>query len=415
MAGSHYFSCIAAVLLMILPLQLPAQQGGKITFGNLSIIPGVAVHGVYDDNIYMANGQESAGDAEKKVSDWITHLKPGLLLSYELPERGNINLGYQGDFVFYDTNDGNNWKNQQGNFDVNYLAPGGLILGIKELYTRAEDPFGGADQYNIGRITKRRTNDVKTKLGFTIMDNFRSFLYFNNYKQKFDNSTFDYSQDYTDNEYGIGIETRFLPKTWGFLRYHYGVRQYDTNAPGQTDEFNADGKWHRASIGLSWDPGAKLSGELNIGYQWKMYDHQFTDALQTAQRGDENTWVAATSINFLPTETTNLALNLTRAVRNTASDTNEQFIDMGIGLTLQQKFLEKLALSAGITYGRNEYNLPVGNERSDNNYMANVGLDYKIQEWLGVGISYNYSRKDSNIETSEFVDNQFMATLKIVY
>jgi uncharacterized protein (PEP-CTERM system associated) len=72
-------------------------------------------------------------------------------------------------------------------------------------------------------------------------------------------------------------------------------------------------------------------------------------------------------------------------------------------------------LNAGINYSMNEYNLPAGNERSDKNYMGNIGMDYNIREWLGIGIAYNYNRKDSNIEASEFVDNQFMASLKIVY
>jgi uncharacterized protein (PEP-CTERM system associated) len=213
----------------------------------------------------------------------------------------------------------------------------------------------------------------------------------------------------------MGAESRFLPKTWGFLRYHYGMRQYNTNAPGQTDAFNSDSKWHRVNAGLTWDPGAKLSGELNVGYQWRKYDHQFTDAFRTAQREDKNTWIAATSINFMPTEGTLIIMNINRAVRSTASDTNEQFVDTGIGLTLQQKLLLKLTLKAGVTYSRNEYNVPVGSERTDNNYLANVGLDYNIQDWLTVGVAYNYNRKDSNVDIQEYADNQYMAQLKVVY
>ena len=413
MKRATFFSCVTALLLAIVPLQVQAQQGGNIKFGNLSIVPGFTLQGIHDDNIYLGNGKDSAGLAEKKVSDWITHAKPSLLLNYLMPERGYVNLGYQGDFAFYDENDSNNWKSQMGNFEVNYLAPGGLIFGINELYTRSEDPFGGADQYNVGRVTQRWTNDVKTKLGYAITSNFRSILYYNNFKQQY-NDIQDYTQDYTENEYGIGVETRFLPKTWGFLRYYYGQRKYNTLAPGETtDEFNTDLKWNKVSAGLTWDPEAKLSGELNVGYQWLTYDHERTDT--GILRENKNTWVAATSIFFKATETTTLAMTLSRAIRNTASDTNEQFIDTGIGITLQQKLFTKFLLNAGLNYSKNEYNLPVGNERSDNNYKGNIGLDYNIQEWLSVGVAYNYNRKDSNIEASEFVDNQFMASLKIVY
>ena len=398
----------------------PPQQGGKIRFGNLAIIPGVTVQGIYDDNIYLKNGKDYPEDpqktlANKKESDWVTHAKPSLLLSYTMPERGLINLGYQGDFAFYKSNTSNNWKNSQGIFSVDYTAPGGLILGINEHYVKAEDPFGGADQYQIGSIKKRYYNDLTTKLGFLFSENFRTLLYFNHYKQKYDNSLLDYSQDYTIMEYGAGAEARVLPKTWTFLRYLYGTQKYDTNAPGQTDAFNSNAKWHRVSAGLTWDPGAKLSGEVNVGYQWRRYDHQFTSALQTARRDDKDTWVAATSLTYMPTEATTLNLSLSRAIRSTASDTSEQFTDTAVGLNLSQKLLMKLTLKAGFTYSRNEYNLPVGSERADNNYLANLGLDYDIRDWLSFGVGYNLNRKNSNIEINEYISNQYVAQVKIVY
>ncbi|MBN2438220.1 MAG: outer membrane beta-barrel protein [Deltaproteobacteria bacterium] len=410
-------TCIAAFMLMIFPMQLQAQQGGNIKFGNLSVIPGIEMQGIYDDNIYKGNGKEYANPAttreEKKESDWIAHAKPGLLLNYVMPERGYINLGYMGDFAFYDENSSNNWKNQQGNLDVNYMAPGGLILGVTDTYARTEDPFGNADQYGIGRVTKRWSNDLKTRAGFTMMGNFRALLFYNNYKQQYDDIA-DYTQDYTDNEVGIGAEARFLPKTWGFLRYHRGERKYNTLGPMQSsDANNSDFIWNKATAGLSWDPGAKLSGELNVGYQWLVYDNRFTDA--GVEREDKNTWVAATAITFQPAETTSLTLNISRAIRNTASDNNEQFTDTGIGFSVKQQLLAKVYLLGGVSYSKNEYNLPAGNARTDDNYMGNIGLNYAIQDWLGVGVGYNYNRKDSNIETEEFVDNQFMASVKIVY
>jgi hypothetical protein len=420
MKKTWMFALAIVALLMILPSQLPAQQqGGRLKFGNLTVLPSLETQGVYDDNIYMGNGKDYPADpaqtqTEKKESDWITHLKPGLALNYVLPERGSVNLGYQGDFAFYDKNTSNNWKNNQGSLMVDYKAPGGLILGVNELYVRSEDPYGSADQYNVGRVTKRWTNDLKTRVGYNIMANFRTFLYYNNYKQQYQDIA-DYSQDYTDNEFGVGAETRFLPKTWGFLRYHYGVRGYNTIPAGGTDAFNSDSKWHRVSTGLTWDADAKLSGELNVGYQWRKYDHEYTSAAHTSRRDDKNTWVAATSINFQPTVTTFFTFNLSRAVRDTASDTNELFTDTSVGVSVQQTILTKFALNAGLTYSKNEYNLPVANARTDDNYLANIGLDYNIQDWIGVGVAYNYNRKDSNIETNSFTDNKFMASLRLYY
>jgi len=414
-------ACIIVALVMVIaPVQSQAQsgQGGNIRFGNLAIIPGIGLEGLYDDNIYMGNGKQYADPVvtreEKKESDWITHVKPSLFLNYTLPERGSVNMGYQGDYAFYSTNTSNNWKNNQGSLLVDYKAPGGIIAGLNERYTQSEDPYGSANQYGIGRVTKRWANDVKLKLGYNIMANLRSFVYYGNYKQQY-NDIADYSQDYTDNEFGLGAESRFLPKTWGFVRYHYGQQRFNTSAPGQTDEFNSDSKRHRADVGVTWDPGAKVSGEVSFGYQWRRYDHEYTSAARTARRDDANTWVAETAVTFMPTATMSLTTTLTRAVRDTASDTSERFTDTGIGLNLQQAILTKFVLNAGLGYSKNEYNLPVGTPRTDDNYLANLGLDYNIREWLGTGIGYYLNRKSSNIETNDFTDNRFMIFLKVLY
>jgi hypothetical protein len=409
---------VVGILLVAVPIQ--AQQGGKISFGNLSLTPGIEIQGVYDDNIYKGNGRTYVLPAttlqEKKESDWITHVKPSFGVNYIIPERGSVNLGYRGDFAFYQDNDNNNWKNNQGYFDANYLAPGGLILGINDLYSRSEDPLGSADQYAIGRVTKRWTNDLKTKVGYQIKSNFRVMAYYNNAMQDY-KDILDYSQDYTENELGIGVETRFLPKTWAFLRYHFGERDYDTMSGATTEANDSDYNWNRISAGLTWDPGAKLSGEFNVGYQMLEYDNEITSTL--TRREDKDTWTAATSVSYQATATTDLSLNLSRAIRNSASDNNEQFTDTGIGLNFRQQLLAKLSLIGGVSYSKNEYNTvavaATGELRDDDNYSANLGLNYAIQDWVSAGIGYNYSRKDSNAETNEYTDNQFMATLRIVY
>jgi hypothetical protein len=426
---------IAAVLLMILPATLLAQpqeqtegmkegivpQAGKINFGNLSIIPGVELQGVYDDNIYRKSGKDypsaQTTQEQKKVSDWIGHIKPGLLLNYVIPARGYLNLGYQGDFAFYNSNSNDNWKNNTGNLGFIYEAPGGLILGINDFYANVEDPFGSANQYAIGQVKKRWTNDLGTKIGYNIASNFRTFLYYNNFVQKYD-SIVDFTQNYTDNVFAVGAEARFLPKTWGFLRYSYGQRTFNTLGPTQlTDANNANSKFSTVSAGVTWDPGSKLSGEFNIGYQWLTFDHPRTD--DGLYRQDQSTWVAQTVVRFAATETTTLGLTVNRAIRPTSAISNELFTDTGIGLSVNQRLLLKLALTAGISYSKNEYNLTpagfVGGSRTDDNFLANIGLIYQIRDWMGVTVGYNYNQKKSNYEIYEFVDNQFVASLKVFY
>jgi hypothetical protein len=408
MSAVRWFIYVLIAFLMILPSSLLAQ-GGKINIGNLKVIPGIAGQTIYDDNIYMKNGTTTGkNDPNTKISDWIYHVQPSLLLNYTFPERGFLNLGYQGDWAFYNENSRNNWKNNKGFLALDYKAPGGMILGINNLYAASEDPFGSPDQYGIGRTTSRWDNDLKTKFGFLFSEKFRSLLYYNNYKQEYKDQA-DAGQNYNDNEFGIGLEAKFLPKTWGFLRYHYGKRDFD--AASVTSAYKANSNWHKTSAGLTWDAAAKLSGELNVGYMWKSYDNEYYTATLKRKKSID-TWVAATSISYKPIETTNLTLNIARTIRDTGADTGEYFEDTGYGLSLQQTILRKLVFNLGGMYSINEYNT---NGRQDTNYSANTGLDYKIQDWVTVGVGYNYKKKDSNFKVNEYTDNQFIVSLKLVY
>lgn len=404
--------CIIMGLLIALPGEVMAQ-GGKITFGNLKVIPGITVQENYDDNIYFGNGSNNT--TELKESDWITHLMPGLLFNYTLPGRGTVNAGYQGDYAYYDETDDNDWKNHKGIFGFDYEAPGGLILGLDNTYAKASDPFGSDNQYKLGvPQTKRWSDTMKSKVGFNFSNNLKAFGYYNYYKQDFKLDQ-DYTQNYNSDEFGLGVQMRVMPKTWAFVRYHYGVRDY-TSHPATSnlrDANDADFSWNRVNTGLTWDTEAKLSGELNLGYQWKSYDNTFDP---NGNRYDaRDSWIAATSISYKATTSTTFTLSVTRAVRDSGADSSEYYDDTGFALGVIQTLYSKFTLTATGAYSKNEYNLPVINKKDQDNYLGNIGLDYKIQDWLSAGVGYTYMKKDSNYITDEYTDNQFLVSLRAMY
>ncbi len=407
-----FVSCLVVCLLLCLNAVAMAQ-GGKIQFGNLKIIPSITVQEVYDDNIYLENGSNRTTELEE--SDWITHIKPGIVFDYTIPgKRGKIDLGYRGDLAYYADNDGNDWDTHTVFFNVDYLSPGGFILGIDADHTDTSDPYSSDNQFRLGRQTKRWSNTLKSKVGYGFSKQFRVLAYFNYYKQDYDRWE-DYTQDYSYNEYGAGTEFKLFPKTWGFFRYHYGERNISSHPAGTglTDNNDSDFDWHRINVGLKWDTGAKLGGELNFGYQWKDYDNR-TD-INGVRYDDNDTWLAATSMFFKATTTTTLFLDISRALRDTDSDTNQYYEDTGIGLTLEQKFLRKFTLTVGGSYSINDYNQPTPRDRDDDNYKANIDLTYQIQEWLSAGIGYNYWKKDSNYRENDFTDNRFSVSVSLVY
>ncbi|MBW1768494.1 MAG: outer membrane beta-barrel protein [Deltaproteobacteria bacterium] len=331
-----------------------------------------------------------------------------------------MTLGYKGNFAYYGSNDDNDWKTNMGTFGLDYKAPGGLILGISDFYSDAEDPYGSDNEYKLGTPkTERWSNDLKNKIGYDFGNRVRVFSYFNLYKLDYEREG-DFSQDYDEKEYGVGVQARLRPKTWGFIRYHYGERDYSSHplmvngvATNSREDNDADYDWHRANMGLTWDPGAKLKGELNFGYQWRDQDNQLDAA--GVRYENEDTWIASTSVTYKATATTSLSLNINRALRTIGSTSTEFYEDTGIGLDLKKMLLAKLRLTAGATYRDHKYNLPVPRNREDDNYDADIGLGYQIQKWLNASVGYRYMKKDSNIEANDFTDNQFMISLSGVY
>jgi len=401
-------SCLVLGFVTLLSVNAIAQ-GGRIQIGKTKVIPAISLQGVYDDNIYLSAEQEE---------DWITHVMPAVGLNYAFPERGSVTLGYSGDLAYYGDNDQNDWQTHKGMLGLNYEAPGGLFLAIDEAYIDAEDPYGSEEQYKLGvPKTKRWNNDLKGAVGYQFYDRFKVMAYYNFFKQDYEKEE-DYTQDYDDNEFGVGAQMRFLPKTWGFIRYHYGERDYFTNRPAEnvTEGTDSDFDWSRVNVGLIWDAGAKLTGELNFGYQWKEYKNA-TDP-NGDRYDDKDTWTAATALNFTATPTRTLSFSMTRALRESASNTNEYYEDTGFGLSLTQILLGKLTLTLSGRYSKNDYNrAPIagGQKKEQDNYLGSIGLNYRIKDWLSAGVSYTYTEKDSNYAEDEFTDNQFMISLSGVY
>jgi hypothetical protein len=385
-------------------------QEGRINFGKLKIVPTLTVEEVYDDNIYL-----SSGIVEPEEDDWITHIKPGVAFSYTFPERGALVVGYRGDFAYYGEHDMNTWQSHEGYLSFNYAAPAGLIMGIEDTFLDTADPYGSANQYKLGTPnTERWNNDLNTKVGYNFSNRFRVLAYYNHYIQSYDLIE-DKTQDYDDNEFGGGVEIRLLPKTWVFVRYHYGYRDFSSHPLfAGTDETNdADFDWHRVNMGLTWDSGAKLSGEVNFGYGWYDYDN-LLDPTGGAY-DDKGTWLAKTAIDFAATPKTTLSLSITRALRAVASDTREYYEDTSIYLGVRQIILPKLSMEVNGLYSRNDYTLPVLLPREHDNYEGNIALDYQIRRWLKAGIGYKYMEKNSNYIADEYTDNQVSVSVTGTY
>jgi len=405
------------------------EERERITLGKLQIIPALKVGAVYDDNIFLGNGYTNNpnnpgtvvnGKLRKPIeSDYILRVMPGLLLNYGLPgDRGNVNLGYEGDWAFYRDVTSHNWNNQRALFNVDYRAPAGLLARISNIFNSGNDPYGDATQYDLGITRQRWNNDLNATVGWDFSNRFKILGYYDFYKQEYADDI-DYAQNWTTNRFGIGFQMRVLPKTWAFLRYHYQKQNFDTDLDGTTSENNASNNENSVNGGLAWDSGGKLGGELNFGWAWLSFDNARDRSGQKYE--NNNTWIASTSINYQLLSRTKLTFNVARAMRPTGAQRTEYYDDTTVGIRIGQDLPYKFSMTAGFIYGKNDYNTQVTpasrttDDREDNNYNANVSFNYKIRTWLAASLGYRYMKKDSNDVFYSFTDNQVMLSLGASY
>lgn len=424
------FGCVVLGLIMFLSSEVMASPlvdtyraqvglaqsstpGGKIAVGNLKIVPALTLAELYDDNIYLTSGSNDT--TEQKVSDWIFHAMPGITFDYTLEGRGGLQVGYVGDFAYYADTSFNNWHDNIGFLKFDYQAPGGLVLGVNNIFADLSDPYGAPNEFGLGvPQTKRWLNTLNTKAGYNFSNRFMVLGYYNYYIQDYKQES-DFTQDYNGNEFGLGLETRLGSKTWGFLRYHYGYQDYFSHPDGSgvTEQNDADFHYNRVSAGLTWDSGAKFAGELNFGYVWKSYDNEVDSSGNPY--ADVNTWNAATRINYFATSTTTLSLAIIRALRDTGADNAQYYTDTGFSLGLAQVFLQRFTLTLQGAYSKHVYNIPTDPTEKQDNYLGSIGVNYKLWEWLTAGVAYTYLKAESNYPENDYTCNRVIFSLRGVY
>jgi uncharacterized protein (PEP-CTERM system associated) len=78
-------------------------------------------------------------------------------------------------------------------------------------------------------------------------------------------------------------------------------------------------------------------------------------------------------------------------------------------------FLTKFTLVAEVGYALYDYNFPTDPTKEADNYLGNIGVSYKIWDWLNAGIAYTYLKQDSNYPEDDYTDNRFSVSLRAVY
>ncbi len=367
---------------------------GNIHFGRLKVAPEITYKGEYNDNIYSAKTGEEG--------DYINTITPSIGLSYAGGAPGNFfNAGYGVDMVAYSDNNKNNYQAHKPYMAMGLKTPFGLYLRASDNFVRTKDPYGTANNYNVGVKTERWNNMAEVAAGYSFFEKYTLELMYKNYVERFDLIN-DEWQDRTDNAYGASFFVKLTGKTSVFAQYRRTNAEYDSQndgisiAPDWNSINSQDYRLNDYFIGARFEPGGKLSGEVKLGYGDKKFDNEFDNNDQKYK--DDSSWVAETVVNYQPAQRTRLSLSLQRSHKGSPDNDASSYLDTLVGLSLNQDLANRLSFNLGVEWINNDYL----NERSGsdkkyfNTYVARGGLGYKIQDWLTAGLKYEYKSKKAS-------------------
>ena len=403
---------VGSLALFCRPVAAFAQ--GNIRIGKIKVTPKVAYKGELNDNIYLVPGD---GPIDEE-SDYINTVTPGIGFSFRGEPGNYISAGYEVDLVAYTDNNDNNYEMHTVTGGFGLKSPLGLYLKADDRFIDTGDPYGTAEEYGLGMPkVERWNNTVNVSGGYEFADRFTIEAQYRNFLEEFDRSE-DEWQDKKDHIYGGTLYYKFMPKTSVLVQYRRTERNYTGQEDGAvyagdtySSETSENYELNDYLIGLHWDPGAKISGDLKFGWVDREYDNDRDPAGNKYE--DKNTWVAETRLLYRASEKTRLRAKVMRSIKeSTARTYSNYYTDTAVGLGVSHVPFERFFLHLDFDYGKNEYDAYPGlKERTDDTYTAQIGVEYKIQEWLKASVDYEYKDRDSNYDQNEYTVNK--ATIKI--
>jgi hypothetical protein len=204
------------------------------------------------------------------------------------------------------------------------------------------------------------------------------------------------------------LSYKFWPKTAALVQYIFISRTYP-DAPVNDKIINTP------FIGLIWDPTAKISGTVKLGYSFTNYDEKipgrnnspksFSTSVQTLYR-----WSRYTTIS----------LTAQRSQQDDVDFGNSAFWNTGVFLTLNHEWTYfKTTTYATFSYTNNSYindSFDAGTgtfrRRDDNIIYGGVGLSRSLTRWLRLRLDYSYLNNSSNFSGFTYNDHRFLIGLQ---
>lgn len=405
---------MSCVILILNSVEVSFAQ--VISLGRLKLLLEASYRGTYEDNVFLEN--------RNTKNDFIHRITPSVRVEY-----GDVNgqadsvvgkiaisqtrfsAGYSTDFVFYNDFSDNRYIGHDPFISVLYNSPSGIYLKADEAFKYTEDVYGSLNQYNIGIKTKRWDNTVGFTIGYQSRYKLGVDVTYMNYITRYD-ELIDQWQDRMDHRIATSIYYKATPKLSFFAQYRHTIADYDKQNDGillWTDNTSQDYTLDDYFLGISFDPTAKIRGELKLGYGEKNFENE-VDPFGRSYI-DESSWIAETSLSYRPRERTGLKMMLSRSLDGSPDADSASYIRTLMGVSVSQDIGNRMTASGGLYWERQDFSdenkgIP---KKYFNIYSATASIDFRIMRWLTAGLSYTYQSRnvsDDLYEAEEYDVNR---------
>jgi hypothetical protein len=356
--------------------------------GPVRVSPFFEYNAVYRTNVFQTYNN--------KKPDFVNMINPGI--RFELPVAGThkLSLGYLGnyciysrfqDVTHYDQNlnadaalnfsklsirVGNTYRNATEEPSLVQTGPS-FTVERERPYNRVSPYFQAA--YRMADLWRVETNYQFDYLGYT--------------------KKIDQVSNYYCNTFGGTIFYKFWPKTSALVQYIAAIRTHPFDS-------TQDNVVHTPLAGLTWDPTAKLSGTIKVGYTIADYYGR-----NRGSRGFNPDGLAL-SIQALYklTRFTQMTLIAQRSLQEDVDSENAGYYNSGLLFTVTHRWdYFKVTSYMSFSYYNSHYissSIDPGTlefkKRDDNIIYVGAGLSRPLTPYLQLRLDYLYYNRGSNFQ-----------------
>jgi hypothetical protein len=369
------------------------------SLGPVRFYPYLELGGIYRSNIFQTSGH--------KQSDWVNSINPGLRVELPLAGRHRLSAGYLGNYFIYSRFTDQSHYDHNANVDALFNFRGGLTLQFGNAFRSAtEEASADTDRQrpyirNVPYLlaTYRLSDRWKVQGAYTF-----DYLDFN--------KAVDRVNDYREHTAGFTVYYRFWPKTAALAQYIFTARDY----PYEQFSNNVS---HSGLFGLTWDPTAKITGTVKVGFTIKDFEQRLG--------GRDNT-----PSSWLMSAQTLYRLNNYNTFSLTAQHSLQQDVDQALNNVYRNTgiffawnynwhFLNSTVYAAA-SYVNNDYlndSVEPGTgelkRRQDNIFSVGGGISRPFSTWLRLRLDYQFVNKASNFATYSYNEHRVLIGAQMAF